>query len=89
MSYYNNTFPRSLVAIGLSPGFNHEQFCHIMEMERSDEIRALAHQEWSSLQGEENDNSPYRWYLSYVSMKAFTKESDTIAMYGHSINCCE
>ena len=27
--------------------------------------------------------------LSYVSMKAFTKESDTIAMYGHSINCCE
>jgi len=67
---YNNTFPRSLAAIGLYPGFTHEQFCCIMELERSDEIRALAHQEWLNLQGEEHDNSCYRWYLSYASMKS-------------------
>ena len=66
---HTNLFPRSLAAIGLSPGFTHEQFCCMMEFERSDEIRQLAHQEWSNLQGEEYENSPYRWYLSYASMK--------------------
>lgn len=72
---HTNLFPRSLAAIGLSPGFTHEQFCCMMEFERSDEIRQLAHQEWSNLQGEEYENSPYRWYLSYASMKTqYTKD---------------
>ena len=62
-------FPRSLALLGLNPGFTHEQFCSIMEFYRSDEIRELAHQEWLGLQGPEHDNSCYRWYLSYVSMK--------------------
>ena len=66
----SNSFPRSLLAIGLSPGFTHKQFCCAMEFERSEEICALAHQEWLDLQGPENDNSSYRWYLSYVSMKS-------------------
>ena len=65
-----NRFPRSLAAIGLNPGFTHEQFCCMMELERSDEIRELAHQEWLNIQGEEHDNSSYRWYLSYASMKS-------------------
>ena len=63
------SFPRSLLSIGLSPGFTHQQFCCAMEFERSDEIRALAHREWLAIQGPEHDNSSYRWYLSYASMK--------------------
>jgi len=62
------TFPSSLAAIGLNPGFTAKQFCHIMKFERSDYIRELAHQEWLNIQGEEYENSPYRWYLSYASM---------------------
>jgi len=42
----SNSFPRSLLAIGLSPGFTHRQFCCAMELERSEETCALAHQEW-------------------------------------------
>ena len=45
------SFPRSLLSIGLSPGFTHQQFCCAMEFERSDEIRALAHREWLAIQG--------------------------------------
>tara|TARA_B100001142_G_scaffold321857_1_gene369200 strand:- start:1191 stop:1457 length:267 start_codon:yes stop_codon:yes gene_type:complete len=67
---HDNRFPRSLAAIGLNPGFTHQQFCFMMELERSDYIRELAHQEWLNIQGEEYENSPYRWYLSYVSMKS-------------------
>ena len=71
----NQSFPRALAAIGLNPGFTHEQFCYLMELERSDETCQLAHQEWLGLQGEEYDNSPYRWYLSYVSIKSeFTRD---------------
>ena len=66
----NNRFPRALVSIGLSPGFTHKQFCCAMELERSDETRVLAHHEWLALQGPEDENSSYRWYLSYVSMKS-------------------
>ncbi len=45
------SFPQSLLSIGLSPGFTHQQFCCAMEFERSDEIRALAHREWLAIQG--------------------------------------
>ena len=65
----SNYFPRSLLQIGLNQGFTHEQFCTIMEFERSDELRELAHQEWLDLQSPEYDNSIYRWYLSYASMR--------------------
>ena len=37
----DNRFPRSLAAIGLNPGFTHEQFCCMMELERSDEYENL------------------------------------------------
>ena len=69
------TFPRALAAIGLQPGFTNEQFYYLMELERSDETCQLAHQEWLGLQGEEYNNSPYRWYLSYVYIKSeFTRD---------------
>lgn len=63
-------FPQSLSLLGLTPGFTPKQFSIIMELERSDELRQLAHQEWEAEQAPEYDNTfNYRWYLSYVSMK--------------------
>ena len=65
----NNRFPKSLSILGLTPGFTHKQFCIVMDFERSDDLRMLAHSEWESEQKLEYDHSNWRWELSYVSMK--------------------
>ena len=63
-------FPKSLSLLGLNKGFTSKQFSMMMELERSDEIRKLAQQEWEAEQDPQYDNTfNYRWYLSYVSMK--------------------
>lgn len=61
-------FPRALALLGLSPGFTQRQFNEITQLERSDYIRELAHQEWSQEQDPKYDDANWRWHLSYVSM---------------------
>lgn len=62
-------FPQSLKLLGLNYGFSQKQFNAIMVLQRSDELRELAHQEWLNEQNPLYDDSNWRWYLSYVSMK--------------------
>ena len=62
-------FPQSLKLLGLNYGFSQKQFNAIMVLQRSDELRELAHQEWLNEQNPFYDDSNWRWYLSYVSMK--------------------
>tara|TARA_B110000003_G_C16475497_1_gene467428 strand:+ start:514 stop:774 length:261 start_codon:yes stop_codon:yes gene_type:complete len=74
-------FPRCLSLLGLSPGFTQREFLEVMAMERSDEMRQLAHQEWESQQGPEFDRHNWRWHLSYVSMKTeFTRPDALYAL---------
>jgi hypothetical protein len=82
MDMYNrmDRFPRSLALIGLCPGFTQRQFNEIMQLERSDYIRELAHQEWSQEQDPRYDNANWRWHLSYVS----TKNESTVDMNWNS-----
>ena len=62
-------FPESLTRLGLNYGFTDLEFRVAMSFLRSDELRQLAHREWESEQDPLYDNSNWRWYLSYVSMK--------------------
>tara|TARA_B100000886_G_scaffold134591_1_gene90827 strand:- start:1462 stop:1725 length:264 start_codon:yes stop_codon:yes gene_type:complete len=62
-------FPESLRRLGLNYGFTDLEFRVAMSFLRSDELRQLAHREWESEQDPLYDNSNWRWYLSYVSMK--------------------
>ena len=55
--------------MGLSPGFTSKQFSHALSIERSEELRKLAHEEWESQQSPIYDNNNHRWYLSYASME--------------------
>ena len=71
-------FPRCLSLLGLSPGFTQREFLEVMSMERSDEVRQLAHQEWESQQGPEFDRHNWRWHLSYVSMKTEITRPDAL-----------
>ena len=61
-------FPKSLMMLGLSPNFTHQQFEEVMCFERSDELRKLAHKEWVEEQNPEYDHHNWRWYLSYAQM---------------------
>jgi hypothetical protein len=68
-------FPKSLALLGLNPGFKHKQFVSVMNMERSNQLRELAYNEWLYMQDEKYDNHPFRWYLSYIQMKTeYTKD---------------
>lgn len=62
-------FPKTFLAMGLSPGFNNKQFMHALSLDRTDSFRQLAHEEWESQQSSIYDNNNHRWYLSYASMK--------------------
>lgn len=62
-------FPLSLKLLGLNYGFTHNQFIAVMTLHRSEQIIKLAHKEWENEQDTTFDNSNWRWYLSYVSMK--------------------
>ena len=62
-------FPKTFLAMGLSPGFTNKQFTHALSIDRSDSLRNLAHEEWKSQQYSIYDNNNHRWYLSYASMK--------------------
>ena len=65
-----SSFPQSLASMGLSPGFTPKQFDEVIKIDRSDELRQLAHREWEAEQTPDKDNGfNYRWYLSYASMK--------------------
>ena len=59
-------FPRSMQLCGLSPQFTQKEWDVVMSIPRSQEIRNLAYQEWLALQDPIHDNSPWRWYLSYL-----------------------
>ena len=62
-------FPKTFLAMGLSPGFTNKQFKDALSIDRSDSLRNLAHEEWKSQQLSIYDNNNHRWYLSYASMK--------------------
>ena len=47
-------------------------------MERSNELRQLAHQEWVDQNATEFDNHNWRWHLSYVSMKTEVTRPDAL-----------
>ena len=82
------TFPRSLSLLGLSPGFTQREFLEVLAMERSNELRQLAHQEWVDQNATEFDNHNWRWHLSYVSMKTEVTRPDalyTLRKYNSSI----
>ena len=68
-SFKKRQFPKSLMMLGLSPNFTHQQFEEVMCFERPDELRKLAYKEWEEEQKPEYDNNNWRWYLSYVQMK--------------------
>ena len=71
-------FPRSFSLLGLSPGFTHYEFLQVMTMERGDDIRQLAHEEWDSQQDASFDTNNWRWHLSYISMKTEYTRPDAL-----------
>ena len=59
-------FPSSMRMVGLEPGFTRSQWDIVMSIPRPAHIRKLAYQEWLDEQAPEYENSPLRWYLSYL-----------------------
>ena len=62
----NNRFPQSMRMCGLNPNFTRQQWDIVMSLPRSTNIRELAYQEWLAEQDPLYENSPWRWYLSYL-----------------------
>ena len=66
----SSDFPLSMRLVGLEPGFTHQQWEQVMLKKDRHEIDIqilyLAYQEWEDEQSPELDDSPWRWYLSYL-----------------------
>lgn len=63
-------FPLSMRLVGLESGFTHQEWKQVMLKKDRHEIDIqilhLAYQEWEDEQSPELDDSPWRWYLSYL-----------------------
>ena len=82
---FNLPFPRSLSLLGLSSGFTQREFLEVLTMERSDELRNLAHQEWESQQDDKYNSNNWRWHLSYISIKTeFTRPDALYTLNKHN-----